>query len=439
MTTLDSFINPSSKKEEVKKVITDVSKESIPKKERPKPILPWTQTYLPKNLDEFIGTNHVKNKIKSFLDNFENEKKKALLLWGPNGVGKSCIAKTLSEELNYELVEFNASDKRNKEVIETQLGNVLTQRSLFGTEKLVLIDDLDGVSGKKDRGGASAIAKLIQTTKFPIIITCLDPYVDKVKPVRSKCQLIELKEISQDEITSKLKFILDSEKIKYKDSDLETIARNSKGDLRAAINDSQMLTIGKKELDVSMLKELESRLETTDMKDAIKLVLKSTNAKETLGAFDRLSNGDLDKAALWLDYNMPFEYLNKIDRAKAYGCLTKADVFKSRIMKRQHWRFLVYINTLLTAGIAISKSKPYEKEVPYKESSRILKLWQANMKYGKRKTIAEKIASHIHTSQKRVIQDFEFYAKIIINKPELSEELGLDSDELNFCKKILST
>lgn len=454
MTTLDMFLNP--KDAEKTSQIEEVVEETVPKEpaeeelkraeaakqarikrqEFLEAMKPWTKKYAPKDSTELMGNQIAVQRVKKFISNYGGEKKKCLLLWGPSGVGKSSIVNAISEELNLEFIELNASDKRNKAAIEEQLSNVLKQQSLFGNSKVILIDDIDGTSGHKDRGGAAAIIKQAKDSKFPIVITCQDPYVDKVKPVRSKSTLVEFKALTEVETIQQLAKVLTLEEIEYTKQDLEIIAKNSRGDLRAAVNDAQMLTIGKKKLDLTILDSLAERLKNKDMKTAITQILKGTSAKETLNAFDNVSGDVFNQGLLWLDENMPQEYTSKVDRARAYGCLTKANVFQARIMRRQHWRFLVYVNTLLTAGVATAKSQAYTSNIQYKESGRIFKLWQAKMKYGKRKTIAEKIASKVHSSSKDIIKNFEFYQIMLSKSKEIQNELELDSDEVAYLNKI---
>ena len=78
---------------------------------------------------------------------------------------------------------------------------------------------------------------------------------------------------------------------------------------------------------------------------------------------------DLDESFLWLEENLPKEYEGK-DLERAFDCLSRADVFKGRIRRWQHWRFLVYINDLMTAGIALSKDEKYKKVISYTPQKR---------------------------------------------------------------------
>src|SRR3989344_9109110 len=142
---------------------------------------PLTQKYSPSKLSEIAGQPSAVLAVRRFAELFASSKKKALLLYGPSGVGKTCLVKALAEEFNYELVEMNASQFRDAGSVKQILRPGSKQASLFGTKKIILVDDVDSMSGKKDRGGVSEIAEVVAGTRFPIILTATDPYEDKLK------------------------------------------------------------------------------------------------------------------------------------------------------------------------------------------------------------------------------------------------------------------
>ena len=136
---------------------------------------------------------------------------------------------------------------------------------------------------------------------------------------------------------------------------------------------------------------------------------------------------------------MPKEYTNPKDLARAYDKLSRAEVFKRRIKRRQHWRFLIYVNSLLTAGVAVSKDKKNKNFVQYKPTGRILKMWWAKQKSMKKKAIAAKIALHTHTSSKEIVKNIDYYKMIFKNNPKMGDaiasELDLNKEEIDYLKK----
>jgi len=235
-----------------------------------------------------------------------------------------------------------------------------------------------------------------------------------------------------------LRKICDSEKIKYDEDVLKSLSRMSGGDARAAINDLQSLTQIKKELEKEALDELSDRNKTENIMTALNKIFKSTDLKIALSAFDNVKE-DLDEQLLWIDENLPKEYTKPDELAKAYEMLSKADVFSRRIRRWQHYRFLVYINALITAGIASAKKEKYKGIVEYKPTGRILKIWWANQKAAKKKAIAEKIAEKTHSSKKEVLKSTMPYIPLMFRDKKMGnnlvESLELDDEEAEWIRK----
>ena len=400
---------------------------------------PWTKKYQPKNISEVKGHDKALLELKNFILNFKNQKKKAAIIYGQSGIGKTCSAYAIANDLNYEAFELNASDFRNKSSIESTLGPAMMQRSLFSNNKIILVDEIDGLSGKNDRGGISALAKLIDKSIFPVIMTATNPYEQKLNAVRKKSELIQFNTLNYMSVFSVLKSICAEEKIKFDEDALKSLARHAAGDLRSAINDLQTLTHEKKELKNEDLNELSDRNRTENMLSALMKVFKTTDINIAIRAFENVEE-DISKQFLWIDQNLPDEYQKPEDLARAYEYLSKADVFKGRIRRWQHWRFLIYVNALISAGVAVAKDEKYKGFTSYKPTTRILKLWKAKMKYQKRKSIASKIAEKTHTSSRRALQDTLPYLSVIFKKnkkiaDQIAQEFNLDNEEVDWLRK----
>ncbi len=389
----------------------------------------WVEKYKPKTLKEVEGQDKAIYEIKLFVEKYK--KGKAALLYGKTGTGKTCSVYALAKELNLEILELNASDFRNKERINLIVGQSSKQMSLFNRKKLILLDEVDALSGQKDRGCVQALVKIVSESEFPMILIADDPYEQKISPLRKNCKMIEFLTLDHSSVLSILKKICESENIKYDKIVLKDLARRSGGDARAAINDLQIICATKKVLD--SLEELGEREKKESILNALRLIFKSKNPETVLGAFEK-TDLDLDECLLWLDENLPKEYQGK-DLFNAYNHISKSDVFKGRIIRWQHWRFLVYVNTLLTAGVALSKEEKNNNFVDYKPTSRILKIWKAKMRNAKKVSIAEKIAENTHTSKRRVLKDTLPYLRFIFKRKkgqDIIDELKLDDEEVDW-------
>ena len=101
----------------------------------------------------------------------------------------------------------------------------------------ILIDEIDGLSGTKDRGGLGAVKALIADAQYPVIMTVANPYDFKLSSLKSKTNLIKFEQIDYKSIFELLKQICKKEKVVADDLILKGIATRAGGDVRAAIND----------------------------------------------------------------------------------------------------------------------------------------------------------------------------------------------------------
>ena len=86
----------------------------------------WAEKYRPKSLDDFIGNDDVKNKIKVYI---ENNDPPHLLLYGSAGTGKTSISKIIANNTESDVMYINASDENNIETVRTKIKSF----SLFRT------------------------------------------------------------------------------------------------------------------------------------------------------------------------------------------------------------------------------------------------------------------------------------------------------------------
>jgi len=345
---------------------------------------PFTIKYQPKKTKEIIGQDTSIRKLKEFVVNFKRQKKNAALIYGPSGVGKTISVHALANELDLEILEVNASDVRNADQINSLIGSAAKQMSLFSKGKIILVDEVDGLSGMKDRGGLLAITKLIEKSAFPMILTITNPWDYKFNKLRRKTEMIEFSPLEYTSIYEILEKICETEKIKFDEIILKGLARRAGNDARAAINDLEILSIETKEITKKSLEDLGERNQQDTIINALFKIFKTTDPKVAISAFENVKE-NLDEQLLWLDENLPKEYTKPEDLANAYDKLSNSDVFKRRIRRWQHYRFLVYINALITGGIAVSKKEKYKTHIQYKPTGKLLKLWWAKQKLMKKK------------------------------------------------------
>ncbi len=387
----------------------------------------WVEKYRAVSLKDIRGQDEAVARLKKFILDFRSGKK-AALVYGPAGSGKTSIVYALASDLGFEILELNASDLRNREQIESILNSASAQKSLFAKSKILLVDEIDGIAGREDRGGLQAISEIIDSSRFPIIMTANDPWQQKFNQIRRKAELVQLKEIDYKALVSILRDVCEREKIKLGGDLLKIIAVKCRGDVRAAINDLQSVHL------VPCIPSLiDEREKEESVFRAIQQVFKSAKIDfELINTFDKV-NLSLDDIFLWIDENLPLEFSGE-ELARAYNALSMADVFRGRIIRQQHWRFLVYENIFLTAGISSVKKQSKLAFTSYKKPERILKIWLSNQKNARRKSIASKIARATHSSKRRVLKEFVFYKRILEKNDNIQQQLRLSEEERNFIR-----
>ncbi|MDD5023316.1 MAG: replication factor C large subunit [Candidatus ainarchaeum sp.] len=385
--------------------------------------MPWIEKYRPKKFEEIKGQEETISKLKKFIHEFP--KKKAIMLHGPPGIGKTTLAYVIAKEINSELFELNASDLRNKTKLNEILRPVTEQKSLTKQNKIILVDEIDGIS-RIDYGGVTELLSIINSTPYPTIITANYIWDKSLAPIRKESEVVQLKEIEYKVIKDILINILKKEGKFIDNSVLTSIAVKSRGDLRAAINDLQ--TIANVENPESVI--FDERNKEGDIFNALKQIFKNRPTEETLRVFEPV-NMPIDEIMLWIEENIPYEYERK-ELSNAFDRLSKSDIFKNRIYKQQYWRFLVYENILLSYGIAASKKNPKTGFTSYKKPSRILKIWINNQRTAKKKAIAKKYANHVHIGEKRALQEYPILKQIIKFNTPIQKELKLNEEEIEY-------
>ena len=173
------------------------------------------------DVNEHLERTHIANELKSLLLNFDNSMndvsfKRGFYIYGSPGSGKTKVVLDVIQELEFDVIKYDAGDVRNKNLIETiTSSNIASQNVLQMMEKkkkriVILMDEIDGMNNG-DKGGINALIKLIRqkktkkqklesTTKNPII--CVGNYsIDKkLKELMKVCNVFELKLPTQNQV-----------------------------------------------------------------------------------------------------------------------------------------------------------------------------------------------------------------------------------------------
>lgn len=200
----------------------------------------WTEKYRPKTLDEIV----LSKDDREFFEKL-NEKQDIphLLFAGTAGVGKSSLAKIIINDcLNCDSLYINASDENGIDTIRGKIVGFARTKSFDGRLKVILLDEVDGLSGESMKALRNVMEEYAETCRFQM--TC--NYLFKViAPIQSRCTIINLIPPIEG-VVQRVSEILKQENIVVNPNQkpllLDHIRKNLP-DLRRIINDIQKFSV----------------------------------------------------------------------------------------------------------------------------------------------------------------------------------------------------
>ncbi|KAM4083905.1 hypothetical protein ACB094_08G092500 [Castanea mollissima] len=238
--------------------------------------LTWTEKYRPKVPNDIIGNQSLVKQLHDWLTNWNeqfldtgNKKKgkkqndsgakKAVLLSGTPGIGKTTSAKLVSQMLGFQAIEVNASDSRGKADAKIEKGiggsNANSIKELVSNEALsvnmdrskhpktvLIMDEVDGMSAG-DRGGVADLIASIKISKIPIICICNDRYSQKLKSLVNYCLLLSFRKPTKQQMAKRLMQVATAEGLQVNQIALEELADRVNGDMRMAVNQLQYMSL----------------------------------------------------------------------------------------------------------------------------------------------------------------------------------------------------
>ncbi len=397
---------------------------------------PWTVKYRPKKLAEVAGNKIAIQQITDWLDAWFKAipKKRAVLLHGPPGTGKTVSVEALARERGLDLVEINASDERNRDALDRTVGAATRQSDLFGRARLVLIDEVDGINLREDRGAVDTIVKLIQETQVPVVLTANDPWDTKIGPIRNATVMIEYKRLGLRDTLPYLKRICQTEGVEVDEQALRLIVDRNRGDMRSILNDLQTLSSGRKRLTYDETTWLAFRDRRETIFEALRTVYSSPTCLQARRAAD-MSGTDLDMFFEWVYENTPRQLNDPRDLCQAMIALADADFYRARIERNRTWELLPYQIEMETAGVAMSREFTKPAWVPMKFPERIQLLSRTRKARSIEAELGRSIGARCHISSRRAISRYLPYVKYILDKnrpagERLVQWLGVSDDAM---------
>ncbi len=409
----------------------------------------WVEKYRPASLEDVVGNPAAVAELRKWADGWSRGRpeKKAVILQGDPGIGKTTAALALGRDLGWTVIEMNASDSRNADAIRKTAtrGSVLQTfsptgeflRTEEGGRKLIVLDEADNVFGREDKGGIAAIVNLIQETRQPVILIANDYYAltRRSSSLRRLCRTIKFQAINRAAMKNLLRNIALKEGVDVEDDVLEFIAERSQGDLRSAVNDLESISTGRKELRGDATSALGNRDRERTIFAALEEIFRSGDARRAREAVRDLDESPED-LILWVDHNLPYEYGTPGDRVRGLDRLSRADVYLGRVRRRQDYGLWSFASELMSMGVASARrdrSRGGQLGFP----QYLLQMSRSRGVRTARNSLARKLGRHLHTSAAVTLNDVLPAFRALFNGDEelrvqITAVLGLDEKEVAY-------
>ena len=214
---------------------------------------PLASKIRPKNLDEFVGQEHLVGRNKPLRNAIEQGILFSFILWGPPGCGKTTLAKIYAKSLNAELFELSAVSAGKEDIRKIV-------KSGHSRNKILFLDEIH----RFNKAQQDFLLPYVETGELTLIgATTENPSFEIISPLLSRCRIFVLNELSEENI----KEIIKRTKIKMDKESIDWLVSMANGDARQAITVLENCLSLYKEINVENLKNtLQSKFLRYDKK-----------------------------------------------------------------------------------------------------------------------------------------------------------------------------
>jgi replication factor C large subunit len=266
----------------------------------------WSEKYRPQIISDMVGNEEARAAITEWFVKWKKGTK-PLLLVGPPGIGKTTIAYLVAKQFGYDMIGLNASDVRSKSRINEILTPVLANVSVMGTP-MIFVDEVDGIHGRGDYGGASALVDILKEPTVPIVLAANSDDSDKMKSIKKVVKTIQFKKIPPRLLRVYL----------------ENILKRQTG----------------------FNPQTEKTFESINVEDGVNAFFKANSIEEARIVLYSMQIDPREKINAFYSSIVTSD-LDNVTLAKYLETISEADMLFGKIMKTQNWRLLRYLDDIL--------------------------------------------------------------------------------------------
>jgi len=219
----------------------------------------WVEKYRPTDLSTYVGNEHLKEKVKVYL---ESEDVPHLLLYGKAGTGKTTLAKIITSNIDCDYLYINASDENKVDDVRNKVKTFASSVG-FKSLKVIILDECDYLTPNAQAALRNLMETFSRHCRF--ILTC--NYVERIiDPIQSRCQSYKVVPPSKKEVAQQMVNILTQENCTFELDDIALIVNAGYPDIRRVINSAQRQIIdGKLTIDTTSVIQNNYKLQLLEM------------------------------------------------------------------------------------------------------------------------------------------------------------------------------